>query len=195
MTPSPKSKSHDLTAAELAEVADLDSASAGVWRLADGKRTVPEIAEALAVEFDTPADRELVWACLDHLFDLGLLEARVTPPAGNHALSRRGVLRNVMAPGGLIGLAAIAVPGAAMAAANAEEQAHKSKPELRAQEQKEKRKTSVQRAEEQRNKRLTASSNCNGNPECRTMRQSANEERIKRDQRLNKPTAEEAKRK
>ncbi len=105
----PKARTDDVVAIAVAgemvvqnptgdEIARLDARTAAVWRLADGATSVADIAAALATE------REAVWACLDRLSDWGLLEARVTPPAGARPLSRRGVLETAAGGAGWLGL-------------------------------------------------------------------------------------------
>jgi hypothetical protein len=127
----PKARTDDVVAIAVAgemvvqnptgdEIARLDARTAAVWRLADGATSVADIAAALATE------REAVWACLDRLSDWGLLEARVTPPAGARPLSRRGVLETAAGGAGWLGLASAAIAVPAFAAdANSGEQASK----------------------------------------------------------------------
>ena len=90
------------------EVADLDPLTAAVWRQADGAASVEAIAGVLETT------REQVWAALDRLYDWGLLEARITPPAAA-PVSRRGMLGTVTRGAGWLGLTAAAVAAPAMA--------------------------------------------------------------------------------
>jgi len=116
----PKARSDDLVVIEVAdqwvvqdaagaEIAELDAQTAAIWRLADGATSVEAIAEALGTH------REQVWAGLDKLYDWGLLNARVTPPAGASPLSRRGVLGTVARGAGWLGLAAAGAAAPAFA--------------------------------------------------------------------------------
>jgi hypothetical protein len=135
-----------------AEIARLDPQTLAIWRLADGATAVEAIAEALG------ADREPVWAALDRLHDRGLLEARVTPPAGAAPLSRRGVLGTVARGAGWLGLAAAGAAAPAFAAdEHSQEQANKRTHEklLAAQEEEKKHR---ERADEQQQKRRNLAS-------------------------------------
>jgi hypothetical protein len=147
MTGFPKAKSDGLTAMQVAdalivldpsggEITRLDNLAAQVWQLADGATSVDAIARDLSAATDSSYDNEFVWSVLDSLADWGLLEARVTPPAGNR--SRRGVLKDVVVRGGLIGMAIAAAPAAAFATELSEEEARKH-PEAAAREAAEKR--------------------------------------------------------
>jgi hypothetical protein len=100
-----------------AEIARLDRVDACVWQLANGATSIDAIAHELAIRLKLTADKELVWTTLDRLFDFGLLEERVAPPAGNGLMSRRGMLKDVGRAGGLIGLAAAVAPTTALAKA------------------------------------------------------------------------------
>jgi hypothetical protein len=55
---------------------------ARVWALCDGRRSLEELRLALAL------DGEAMFAALDRLADLGLVDRRVTPPAGSSSMSR-----------------------------------------------------------------------------------------------------------
>ena len=115
----PRAKSDGLAATEAAgqwilrnaagdEIARLDAHTAAIWRLADGAVSVESMVDRLG------ASREQVWAALDRLYDWGLLEARLTPPAGA-PLSRRGMLGTTARGAGWLGLAAVSVAAPAFA--------------------------------------------------------------------------------
>ncbi len=74
--------------------------AAATLALADGSRSVAEIAALVAVRCGV--ERENVHRVLDALADLGLVERRATPPGGSLAFSRRLVWRGAAA--GLAGL-------------------------------------------------------------------------------------------
>lgn len=136
----PKSRSRDFVVLEAggewivldrqgAPLGRLDHPTATVLRLATGERSIDEIQTALGRELGAPCARETVFACLDRLADLGLLEARTAPPAGGWGPSRRGVLKEAAVVGGLAALAGSALPAAAAEQArkgSAEEQATKT---------------------------------------------------------------------
>ena len=79
----------------------LNSTAAEVWRLCDGKRTVTEIAEAIAKESKSPIDEELVWLTLARLRKSGLLMPQKKQE--EILVSRRRMVRR-------IGTAALALP-------------------------------------------------------------------------------------
>ncbi len=70
------------------EIVRLDRLAGLVWRLADGKTSVGDIARKISTEFDIAADNEAVWAALDRLADSDLILERITPPSGSVAMSR-----------------------------------------------------------------------------------------------------------
>jgi hypothetical protein len=130
-----------------AEIARLDARTAAVWRLADGATSVTDIAQALAT------DRETVWACLDRLSDWGLLEARVTPPAGARPLSRRGMLETAAGGVGWLGLASAAIAVPAFAADDATGEQETKRGRVRPDAAREASSKTAAQAEEQRKKR------------------------------------------
>jgi hypothetical protein len=79
----------------------LNRTAADVWKLCDGKKTVAEIAEALAKKSKSPIDEELVWLTLRRLSKAGLLVKQ----KGHEQIlaSRRAVMRK-------IGMAALVLP-------------------------------------------------------------------------------------
>ena len=52
----------------------LARATAAVWRLCNGRRTVPEIARAAARVLTTPSDELLVWLAIQRLEEANLLD-------------------------------------------------------------------------------------------------------------------------
>ena len=83
--------------------------AARLFELADGARDVAALAAL------TGAGREDIFAALDELAEVGLLAARVAPPAAPRPRSRREVLQTIA----LAGLAAPALPRIAAAAGEA----------------------------------------------------------------------------
>jgi hypothetical protein len=88
--------------AEGEELARLDKVAGLVFRLADGKTPVAEIAKAVAATLEISADNETIWAALDQLADAGLIRERLTPPANNNPVSRRGMLHMASLAGGAL---------------------------------------------------------------------------------------------
>jgi hypothetical protein len=70
----------------------LNSAAALVWRLSDGKTSVPEMVGELS-NAGLPADESIVWMALDQLHRACLLEGNVVFPEAKTAYSRRQMLR------------------------------------------------------------------------------------------------------
>lgn len=97
------------------EVARLSPLEARLWRSADGQTSVLDLA---LFGPDDEGGLDSVWRALDHLADVGLLEARPAPPGSLLDLSRRKVLTG-MAEGSLASVAAVAASGIALAAAAA----------------------------------------------------------------------------
>lgn len=99
----------------------LDPLTYAVLRLSDGRRSVAAIARQLAQDAGT-ASLEAVHQALDRLADAGLIEARLAPPVGLPAMSRRGVVA------GLGVYATAALPAAAQTTdARAAEETAKAK--------------------------------------------------------------------
>jgi len=99
----------------------LNQSSAIVFQLADGTRSVPEIAAAASLELDAGFNEALVLFALEALREDGLIEpdtsrddsAQPAPPA----LSRRALLQRLGTGGALLlpAIAAIVAPTAAQA--------------------------------------------------------------------------------
>ena len=87
-----------------------------VWRTADGTKSAEDLARVASAAHGSVVPVEAVWAILDGMADSGLLEQRVTPPAGG--IGRRGFLR--LAAAGLGTLAALGALGAKKASADDE---------------------------------------------------------------------------
>lgn len=117
------------------------------WERCDGARDVA----AIAAEVDGD-----VWAHLDALGDLGLLEERVAPPAGSSQVTRRGLLRASAVAGAAVAAIAISARPVAASQANTEEkmkaEQNREGDKKVKQEQKEKRRTDEQQAKERQNK-------------------------------------------
>lgn len=82
----------------------LNGAAAFVWEHCDGTQTVDEIARAMALEFHTPADTQVVWYALEQLSKKRLLMQQVHLPPTAQTLSRRQFLKRAT-----IAAAAVAV--------------------------------------------------------------------------------------
>jgi hypothetical protein len=97
----------------------LSRTAAAVWEHCDGKRTLEEIAELMAVEFDTPVAEDIVCLGLHQLRKARLLEEPFTlSPAPIAAMSRREAMRRVglAAAAALPVVTSIIAPKAAQAA-------------------------------------------------------------------------------
>lgn len=85
----------------------LNPTAATVWRLADGQRTVNELAVGLREQVGDLADEDLVMVTLDRLEEQGLIESGyVRRDAAATRLDRRRFIRRA----GLVGAAALALP-------------------------------------------------------------------------------------
>jgi hypothetical protein len=67
----------------------LNSTAARVWKLANGKRTVAEIAARMEKELHSPMDERVVWYALDKLEKDHLLREDIVLPAAQSGLTRR----------------------------------------------------------------------------------------------------------
>lgn len=83
----------------------LNQTAALVWKFADGKTSVSEIATQLERELKSPVDVGVVWYALDQLSKKNLLQERVTPPLQYSRITRR----DFIVKAGLVG-AAVAIP-------------------------------------------------------------------------------------
>lgn len=73
----------------------LNQAAALVWKYCDGKNSVTDIAELVALEANTTVDEAAVWMALERLGKANLLEARLMPPIGSPRLSRRETVKRL----------------------------------------------------------------------------------------------------
>ncbi|TKD02790.1 hypothetical protein [Polyangium fumosum] len=83
MTPKARSASTDA-----GSVPALSPLAAFALAHADGTRTVADLADLAAATGAEGGTRDAIFRALDELADLGLLEARVTPPAGGPRVCR-----------------------------------------------------------------------------------------------------------
>ena len=88
----------------------IEGVDAAVLQAADGTNDLVALVAAVRRIADPAATRETVFASLDRLADVGLLESRVAPPASGNRTTRRDMMRLVGAT------AAFAVVGPAMSA-------------------------------------------------------------------------------
>ena len=83
----------------------LNSTAARVWKFANGKRTVAEIAARMEIDLRTPVDERVVWYALDQLEKDHLLRENAALPNSRVGLTRREFI-GAMGKGALL----IAVP-------------------------------------------------------------------------------------
>lgn len=81
----------------------LNPTSARVWNLANGQRTVSNIALLVARELHTQPQPELIWLALEQLSKAGLLQQRALPTMLTTKMTRREFLQKAS-------LAAMAIP-------------------------------------------------------------------------------------
>ena len=85
----------------------LNATAATVWRMADGTRTVPELADALRAQVNGLADEDLVMVTLDRLEEQGLIESGYERrDEETTRLDRRRFIRRA----GVVGAGALALP-------------------------------------------------------------------------------------
>ena len=97
----------------------LNSTAALVWKYADGKTGVSEIADKMSRDLGMLVDVRVVWYALDQLNKKHLLQERVTIPAEYNRMSRRDFLMKAGIVGAAVAIPvviALAAPSAAMAA-------------------------------------------------------------------------------
>lgn len=80
----------------------LNRPAAFVWQNADGTRTLAEIAQAMTVEFGTPADVQTVRYALEQLDKKHLLDGETRSPFTTPPLSRRQFLGRAAAGAALL---------------------------------------------------------------------------------------------
>ena len=83
----------------------LNATAALVWKYADGKTSVSEMARRMASELKTPVDVRVIWYALDQLGKKNLLQEQVALPPEYSRMTRRDFLVKA----GLVG-AAVAIP-------------------------------------------------------------------------------------
>lgn len=83
----------------------LNSTAALVWKYADGKTSVSEIADKMSSELKMLVDVRVVWYALDQLGKKNLLQERVAIPMQYNSMTRRDFLVKA----GIVG-AAVAIP-------------------------------------------------------------------------------------
>ncbi len=71
----------------------LEGTDAAVLLAADGTNDIDAIVDVVRRDVDASATRETVFLSLDRLADAGMLESRVTPPAGSNHATRRDMMR------------------------------------------------------------------------------------------------------
>lgn len=81
----------------------LNPASALVWNLCDGRRTISEIAALLSTEEEGLFTQEVVWLALNQLERFSLLEEKIEQPSSSILLSRRELAKRM----GLVSVAAL----------------------------------------------------------------------------------------
>ncbi|HEY4047002.1 MAG TPA: PqqD family protein [Acidobacteriaceae bacterium] len=81
----------------------LNQTAAYVWRHADGKTTVAEMAKRMEEELKKPADEQVVLFALDVLFKDGLLAPATPLPRTAQGVTRRDMLQKM-------GVGAMAIP-------------------------------------------------------------------------------------
>ncbi|MFO0931672.1 MAG: hypothetical protein U1E39_03075 [Planctomycetota bacterium] len=127
----------------------LTPVAAAVWAVADGTRSVDELARAAGERVGGRVDRETVFTALDGLADAGLLTARIAPPAGE--MPRRALLRSAAAGLGAIaaGAAFFASARAASAGGDAEQSTKERKEKQELEHAKDKEQRAKEHAEQQ----------------------------------------------
>jgi hypothetical protein len=94
----------------------LNPGSSVIWSLADGERSIGEIAAAASLQLESPVSDEFVLLALEELRREGLIEpVASTAPAPTH--SRRALMQSIGLGGALLlpAIAAIVAPTAAQA--------------------------------------------------------------------------------
>jgi hypothetical protein len=104
--PAPLARTRNLVVREVSDellIYDLDNdkahclnkSAALVWKNCNGTVTIPDLAQLLASELQSPIDEDFIWLALDQLQKFHLLEQEVARPAGVHALSRRQLMKGL----------------------------------------------------------------------------------------------------
>ncbi len=81
----------------------LNQTAAFVWKQADGKTPVAEIAKRLERDPGRPVDEQVIWFALEVLSKDGLLSSPTVPPPAAAGVTRRDLLQKM-------GVGAVALP-------------------------------------------------------------------------------------
>ena len=71
----------------------LNQSAAFIWRHCNGRRTVDEVARALAKRLRIPAHEQVVWLALEELGKYHLLKEKIARPETLPRMSRREMMR------------------------------------------------------------------------------------------------------
>lgn len=96
----------------------LNATAALVWKYADGKTSVDEIAAQMTIELQTPVDAQVVWFAVEQLGKKKLLQEHVAMPSEFVGMTRRDFLLKAGALGAVVAVPVIislAAPQPAMA--------------------------------------------------------------------------------
>lgn len=74
---------------------NLNKTSTLIWQLSDGGKTVAEIADALALKFNSPINEEFVWLGLERLQRENLIEKEREINGFFDGVSRREIIRKI----------------------------------------------------------------------------------------------------
>lgn len=94
----------------------LNRTAAWVWRHADGRTSVAEMAALLQHELGILSGEDAVWLALDRLGRARLLRKRMPWPQNETLTSRRELVRMLVGAGGLALVTSISAPAAASTA-------------------------------------------------------------------------------
>jgi hypothetical protein len=94
----------------------LNQSSSVIWELANGERTIGEIATAASLHLESPVSDELVLFAVEELRRDGLIEPAAIP-GPTQTISRRAMMQRIGVGGALLvpAIAAIVAPTAAQA--------------------------------------------------------------------------------
>jgi hypothetical protein len=94
----------------------LNQSSSVIWGLANGERTIGEMAAAASLQLESPVSEDFVLFAINELRREGLVEQEATPELAS-TISRRVMMRRIGVGGALLlpAIAAIVAPTAAQA--------------------------------------------------------------------------------